>query len=379
MKRSRSLLLSCILAFALVQSASAANDPKIVVRAGILDPDTSSESSTASQTSQTSTTTTSSSSSTTTSTTSSTSQTSHSTTSTTSTSATSTTLTNTSSTSQPTSQPSQPTQTSQSVSVVTSTGSDGGTVVVTETSTPTDSSSSASSSATSGADSSNNNNDSSGLGTGSIIGLSVAGGVAVLGIIAFFIWKLTRKRFSDFDDNEAIKWPELNAHGSDGVDSHPLPVHNTGRAGFDTGSEVSLSRAPSTTTHTNYSTPDFGNDPYAVPPLPHLNPSQPGPYRDDPSAAGGYYDPYRGPVPGAFSEPSTATEWGPQAGHPGEAYPMTQMASTGRASPGPTMMGRMSPGPGAAYDMRGPSPGAMAMSGRASPGPQAAYDNYGAR
>jgi hypothetical protein len=28
----------------------------------------------------------------------------------------------------------------------------------------------------------------------------VAGGVAVIGIIAFFIWKLTRKRFSDFDD-----------------------------------------------------------------------------------------------------------------------------------------------------------------------------------
>ncbi|KAF9028417.1 hypothetical protein BDP27DRAFT_1436889 [Rhodocollybia butyracea] len=104
---------------------------------------------------------------------------------------------------------------------------------------------------TSGSDNSNNNNTSS--------------GVACLGIIAFFIWKFTRKRFSDFDDSEGIKWPELNAHSDSGGDSHPLPVHNTGRAGFDTGSEVSLSRAPSTTAHPDYSTPDLGNDPYAIP------------------------------------------------------------------------------------------------------------------
>ncbi|KAJ3987425.1 hypothetical protein F5890DRAFT_1405336, partial [Lentinula detonsa] len=176
---------------------------------------------------------------------------------------------------------------------------------------------------------------------------------------------------------EAIKWPELNAHSSDGGDSHPLPVHNTGRSGFDTGSEVSLSRAPSTNTHTNYSTPDLGNDPYAVPPLPHLNPNQPIPYRDDPSASAAYYDPYRGPVPGTFNEPASATEWGP---HPGEAYPMTQMGAagvSGRASPGPSMMGRMSPAP--MYDMRGPSPAPPMAMGRASPGPQAVYDNYGAR
>lgn len=40
-----------------------------------------------------------------------------------------------------------------------------------------------------------------GLSTGSIIGLSVSGGIAVLGIILFFVWKFTRKRFSDFDDS----------------------------------------------------------------------------------------------------------------------------------------------------------------------------------
>jgi cytoskeletal protein RodZ len=43
--------------------------------------------------------------------------------------------------------------------------------------------------------------ESSGLSTGSIIGMSVAGGVALIGIIAFFVWKFTRKRFSDFDDS----------------------------------------------------------------------------------------------------------------------------------------------------------------------------------
>ncbi|KAE9405174.1 hypothetical protein BT96DRAFT_916348 [Gymnopus androsaceus JB14] len=262
-----------------------------------------------------------------------------------------------------------------SQTVVTSIASDGSTVFATVT--LSSSTSSSSSSSTSGADTSSNSDGSSGLGTGSIVGLSVAGGIAALGIVGFFVWKFTRKRFSDFDDTEAIKWPELNTHSGDGGDSHPLPVHNTGRAGFDTGSEVSLSRAPSTSNHTNFSTPDLGGDPYAVPPLPHLNPNQPGPYRDDPSAAGGYYDPYRGPVPGTFSEPGTATEWGPNHG---EAYPMAQMGGavgpSGRASPGPSMMGRMSPGPGMAYDMRGPSP-QPPMPGRGSPGPQAAYDNYG--
>ena len=45
------------------------------------------------------------------------------------------------------------------------------------------------------------NGSDSGLSTGSIIGLSVSGGIAALGIIGFFIWKFTRKRFADFDDS----------------------------------------------------------------------------------------------------------------------------------------------------------------------------------
>lgn len=154
----------------------------------------------------------------------------------------------------------------------------------------------------------------------------------------------------------------------------------------------------------------MGPDPYAVPPLPHLNPNQP--YRDDPTGATGYYDPYRGPVPGTL-EHGGGGEWA------GEAIPMTQMAAgAGRMSPGPqaaydahavygadTMYdpGRRSPGPQAAYGGRtspGPqaayggrtSPGPqVAYSGRSSPGPQAAYvgraspgphvgyDSYGGR
>ncbi|KAF9565417.1 hypothetical protein CPC08DRAFT_613523, partial [Agrocybe pediades] len=161
---------------------------------------------------------------------------------------------------------------------------------------------------------------------------------------------------------EAIKWPDLNTHGAGTAgDSHPLPVKNTGRSGFDTGSEGSLSRVPST----NYSTPDFHagavNDPYAVPPLPHLNPNQP--YRDDPGSA--YYDPYRGPIPGTL-------EQGGAQGWSGEVIPMNNMGTSGRMSPGPHAaygaepayeydLGSQSPAPGAGYG------------GRSSPGPQAAY------
>lgn len=155
-------------------------------------------------------------------------------------------------------------------------------------------------------------------------------------------------------------------------------MKNTGRVGFDTGSEVSLTRVPSN----NYSTPDFnpnvGPDPYAVPPLPHLNPNQP--YRDDPTNATGFYDPYRGPVPGSIEQGvPPITEWGT------EAIPMTQMGMAGRMSPGLHVAyggpasdgiayesGRRSPGPYAAYG--GGAPPGVPYSGRMSPGPQAAYN-----
>lgn len=196
---------------------------------------------------------------------------------------------------------------------------------------------------------------------------------------------------------EAIKWPELNTHGEN---PHALPTQRADNAGFETNSQVNLTRpdsragsyAPSAAASAvDLYAPNAAQDPYAVPPLPHLNPNQP--YRDDPS--GTFYDPYSGPVPQAFSEGDNVSIAG------GEAIPMTQINrarspappmgyDAGRRSPGPQMAydaGRRSPGPQAAYltDQTGrssPSPRAMspgpgmALSGRASPGPQAAY-GYG--
>lgn len=167
----------------------------------------------------------------------------------------------------------------------------------------------------------------------------------------------------------------MNAHGENPL---ALPTNRTG-GGFETNSEVNLTRpdsragslAPSASTSAvDLYAPNASQDPYAVPPLPHLNPNQP--YRDDPSGA--FYDPYNGPVPQTFAEPAV-----------GEAIPMTQI---GRRSPAPQMAfdaaaGRRSPGPQAAYYPDGgrnspapramsPGPG-MALSGRMSPGPGPAY------
>lgn len=178
---------------------------------------------------------------------------------------------------------------------------------------------------------------------------------------------------------EAIKWPELNAHGGAvGAESGPLPTHTTGRSGFGTTSELSLSRHDS---HT-------GQDPYAVPTAPHLNPSVPIPYRDDPNVGNAaFYDPYSGPVPQTFNEANNVPGSGwPQTG--GEAYPMAQMGraspglgqsygqyDAGRASPAPVpMAGRASPGPYAVMGRASPAP--PPMYGRTSPGPGPAYEPY---
>ncbi|KAJ7357947.1 hypothetical protein DFH08DRAFT_653592, partial [Mycena albidolilacea] len=261
------------------------------------------------------------------------------------------------------------------------------TVDVTSFFTPSPiSSPSASSSNTAASDKTNDDDSGGGLSTGGIVGLAVAGGTALICLIGFLVWKLTRKRQLDFDDSENIKWPELNAHGGGG--DHALPVtQGAGARGFIDGDDAT-SRAPSTYAA---STADFHagqDDPYAVPPLPHMNPGLGAPYRDDPNAPGGaYYDPYHGPVPQTFNE---GVHGAPPADWGGEAIAMTQM---GRASPGPAMMyagdGRTgspapmmyadartgSPGPQAAYatGRASPGPGPAYNTGRASPGPQAAY------
>lgn len=183
--------------------------------------------------------------------------------------------------------------------------------------------------------------------------------------------------------DEAIKWPELNAHNND---VHALPTNSTGRSGFgpENDSDVNLTRAPSPGAYANSiaasSVPEMygAGDPYAVPPLPHLNPNQP--YHDEPGAYGqpaGHYDPYRGPVPNTFTDPMAD-------GHGAEVIPMTRIRS-----PGPQMaydmQGRSSPAPQAAMgyasmDERSRTPNAAALgAGRASPSPHPGYGGYGPR
>lgn len=72
---------------------------------------------------------------------------------------------------------------------------------------------------------------------GLIIGVSVVGGVAVIGALIFLYMKFGGKRFSDYHDEDAdIKWPELKADG-DAAALQPLPARRTGGAGFDMGNE----------------------------------------------------------------------------------------------------------------------------------------------
>lgn len=86
------------------------------------------------------------------------------------------------------------------LSSIQSTGSDGSPTVIVVTVVA---SSSASASPTPTDTPKDDPNESSGLSTGSIVGLSVAGGIALLGIVAFFVWKFTRKRWSaTYDDGK---------------------------------------------------------------------------------------------------------------------------------------------------------------------------------
>jgi len=193
-------------------------------------------------------------------------------------------------------------------------------------------------SSTSATPSNNPENDNTPVGTGTIVGLSVAGGIAVLGAVAFVIWKFTRKRFSEFDaEGEEIKWPEL------GHESHALPTRPTGRVGVDddgydeagvdgAGRRLGNYAPSSTTGETSMADLHSYNDPYAIPPLPHLDPNQP--YHDDPTNYGAHYDPYQGPVPQSFHDPSNVDR-------------------INSRSPAPTNYGRQSPGPSLSYSRNG--------------------------
>ena len=241
-------------------------------------------------------------------------------------------------------------------------------VVTITTSSSGISSFSSPSSLSSGIPNNSGSGNSSTISTGTIVGLSVAGGIAVFGAVAFLIWKFTRKRFSEFDANggnvfcftgssnfslgEEIRWPEL------GHESHALPTRPTGRVGVDDdgydeagidGAGRRLGNyAPSSTGETSMADLHSYNDPYAVPPLPHLDPNQP--YRDDPANYGGHYDPYQGPVPQSFHDPSNVDRISKL-----KLYFLIEMLKddTDSRSPVPGNYGRRSPGPSLPYSRTG--------------------------
>ncbi|KAK8854723.1 hypothetical protein IAR55_003462 [Kwoniella newhampshirensis] len=81
-----------------------------------------------------------------------------------------------------------------------------------------------------------------GISTGAIIGISVAAGVVVLALILLAVWRMKTRTV---DEDEAIRWPELNRHG-DSSAHHALPARQTGQHGFDTNPlERSLSNSSS--------------------------------------------------------------------------------------------------------------------------------------
>jgi hypothetical protein len=57
----------------------------------------------------------------------------------------------------------------------------------------------------------------------------------VLGLIALAIWRMKKR---GGDEDEAIRWPELNRHG-DSDAHHALPARQTGQHGIETSPLVS--------------------------------------------------------------------------------------------------------------------------------------------
>ncbi|OCF31568.1 hypothetical protein I316_06767 [Kwoniella heveanensis BCC8398] len=97
------------------------------------------------------------------------------------------------------------------------------TVIFTEAASATDAAATASTSAA-------KKDDGDSIPTAAIIGISVGAGVVVLVLIAFAVWRMKRR---NGDEDEAIRWPELNRHG-DSDAHHALPARQTGQHGFET-------------------------------------------------------------------------------------------------------------------------------------------------
>ncbi|ODN85456.1 hypothetical protein L198_07537 [Cryptococcus wingfieldii CBS 7118] len=104
------------------------------------------------------------------------------------------------------------------------------TVVLTQSADDDDPSTANAAATASSANTAATNEDDGSLSTGAIIGICVGVGVAVLALIGLALCRM-RKRSSDED--EAIRWPELNRHGDSDV-HHALPARETGQHGFET-------------------------------------------------------------------------------------------------------------------------------------------------
>ncbi|WVQ95025.1 hypothetical protein IAU59_002117 [Kwoniella sp. CBS 9459] len=97
------------------------------------------------------------------------------------------------------------------------------TVVLTEAASATEAAATATTSAA-------KKDDGDSIPTAAIVGISVGAGVVVLVLIAFAVWRMKRR---SSDEDEAIRWPELNRHG-DSDAHHALPARQTGQHGFET-------------------------------------------------------------------------------------------------------------------------------------------------
>ncbi|KAI0768013.1 hypothetical protein BD413DRAFT_136493 [Trametes elegans] len=126
-----------------------------------------------------------------------------------------------------------PTQ-APSVTQSVSTNAAGQEVTVEVTATVSQTSSSTSSSQSSAADQSGDDKKDDGISKSTIIGLSVSGGIALIGIITFVVWKFTRKRFGD-DDFDSESRPHTShslfpePESPDASSLAPLPRGCTGR------------------------------------------------------------------------------------------------------------------------------------------------------
>ncbi|KAG8690827.1 hypothetical protein FRC08_010345 [Ceratobasidium sp. 394] len=165
-----------------------------------------------------------------------------------------------------------------------------------------------------GPSSTSNDSESKPISKGTIIGLGVTGGIAVLIVVLLIVWKLTNKRFSDLEDtgDDAIKWPELN---KDSAAMTPLPARPTGRSGVETSALDDFDSQSAA-----HSTADLTGTHYQ-------------PYSDDPGygARPQYYDPYGGAAAAArpYASPPGSHDgdhknWGGPADGQGYADPHQQ-------------------------------------------------------